>query len=94
MEDVLCSGSGDFLRPFSGICDGVSSAISARISFCGAGDKTEDTRCNDSIITSVCRTDPFSSGCETAAPSVVAELRDLRAAHCESLTLADGFVQC
>ena len=89
VKTALCSGSGDFLRPFSTICTGQPGLDATRISFCGTGDNgTEVTRCND-IIVADCRTDPFSSGCETSAPSVVAELRDLRAAHCESLTVAD-----
>ncbi|MGU9962827.1 MAG: hypothetical protein ACNYPD_01840 [Candidatus Halichondribacter symbioticus] len=90
VKTALCSGSGDFLRPFSAVCNGVSTTDAARISFCGTGDKTGDLRCNDSIIAAVCRTDPFSSGCATAEADDVAELRDLRAAHCESLTDVGG----
>ncbi|MCH9663970.1 MAG: hypothetical protein K0U66_10020, partial [Gammaproteobacteria bacterium] len=91
VKTALCSGSGDFLRPFSRVCNGVGTAASARISFCGAGNRvTEDTRCqDDSIIASACRDDPFETACATVAASDVAELRDLRAVHCESLTVAD-----
>ena len=91
VKTALCSGSGDFLRPFSALCTGEDDISETRVSFCGKGNNvTAEPRCNAIITADDCRTDPFSSGCETAAPSYIAELRDLRAAHCASLTVDDA----
>ena len=90
VRNALCSSSGEFVRPFANTCAGPV-GVGARVSFCGAGDNvTSDSRCrDDSIIALACRADPFSDACETTASLVFQELRELRAEHCETLSLDD-----
>ena len=90
VRNALCSSSGEFVRPFANTCAGPV-GVGARVSFCGTGDNvTSDSRCrDDSIIALACRADPFSDACETTASLVFQELRELRAEHCETLSLDD-----
>ena len=90
VRNALCSSSGEFVRPFANTCAG-SVGTGARVSFCGTGDNvTSDSRCrDDSIIALACREDPFSDACEATASLVFQELRELRAEHCEALSLDD-----